>query len=142
MIAARLGAALGVPVATVQLAVRVDRCGVVSRRVFDDDADSLVHGNELLADAGVVPRHAHDRAGYTVAAVAQALSTVGPPLAIDELPSAFDRFAGYLVLDALIGNTTGTRTTGPPSAAAPVAASRRASITPPASGSCSATKSG
>jgi len=42
-----------VPVATVQLAVRVDLCGVVSRRVFDDDADSLVHGNELLADAGV-----------------------------------------------------------------------------------------
>ncbi len=105
VIAARLGAALGVPVATVQLAVRVDRCGVVSRRVFDDDADSLVHGNELLADAGVVPRHAHDRAGYTVAAVAQALSTVGPPLATDELPSAFDWFAGYLVLDALIGNT-------------------------------------
>ena len=80
VIAARLGAALGVPVATVQLAVRAYRCGVVSRRVFDDETDSLVHGNELLADAGVVRRRAHDRAGYTVGAVARALSTVGQPL--------------------------------------------------------------
>lgn len=73
--------------------------------MFDDRTDSLVHGNELLADAGVVPQYAHDRAGYTVDAVARALSRVDPPVGLEELPQAFDWFAGYLVLDALIGNT-------------------------------------
>ena len=38
-------------------------------------------------------------------AVARAIHQAAPPVGSDELPDAFDWFAGYLVLDALIGNT-------------------------------------
>ena len=104
VVAGRLGRRLGLPVAEVVLATRGERFGVVSRIVFEDDAEVLVHGNEMLAEVGVSSGR-RDRAGYTVEAVALALESVGPPVASDELPTAFDWFTGYLVLDALIGNT-------------------------------------
>lgn len=105
VVASRLGVMLGVPVATVEFATRGDRCGVVSQRVFDDDTEALVHGNELLGEMGLAGRDPHDRAGYTLAAVARVLTGVGPPIAAADLTTAFDWFAGYLVLDAVIGNT-------------------------------------
>jgi hypothetical protein len=105
VVAGRLGRNLGVPVADVELATRGDLFGVVSRSVLTEDSEILVHGNELLAETGVNVPMLRDRSGYTVEAVASALEGVGPPLSSDVLTSAFDWFAGYLVLDALVGNT-------------------------------------
>ena len=105
VVAARVGRRLGVPVARVELATRGARFGVISRKVSDDEAEALVHGNELLDEIGVGTGAPHDRSGYSVDAVVRALEGVGPPVASDELPTAFDWFAGYLVLDALVGNT-------------------------------------
>lgn len=105
VVACRVGRRLGVPVATVELATRGERFGVVSRKVSDDRTETLVHGNELLAEIGVRASEPHDRAGYTVEAVARALASVGPPEPSTRLPIAFDWFVGYLVLDALVGNT-------------------------------------
>lgn len=50
VVAGHIGRLLGVPVADVELAVRHDRFGGVSRRVLLDETESLVHGNELLAE--------------------------------------------------------------------------------------------
>ena len=105
VVACRVGQGLGLPVAGVRLATRGDQFGVVSRKVLDDETETLVHGNELLAEVGVGSGDPHDRTGYTVGAVASALDGVGPPVLSDDLPTAFDWFAGYLLFDALIGNT-------------------------------------
>lgn len=105
VVARRLGQRLGVPVATVELATRGERFGVISRKVSDDRTETLVHGNELLDEIGVRASEPHDRSGYTVKAVARALAGVGPPEPSTRLPIAFDWFVGYLGLDALVGNT-------------------------------------
>lgn len=104
VVAARVGRGLELPVAEVQLATRGGLFGVISRKVVDN-AETLVHGNEMLVDILGPGRHPHDRTGYTVEAVALALQGVGPPVASTKLATAFDWFAGYLVLDALVGNT-------------------------------------
>ena len=93
---------LGLPVAMTELAMRAGQPGTVSLSVVDPDSESLVHGNELLAELGVVGIDPHDRAGYTVEAVEQVLS--GLDSGLDGV-SAFHCFAGYLMLDALAGNT-------------------------------------
>jgi hypothetical protein len=106
VVAGRLGQRLGVPVASVELATRDERFGVVSRKVLDDKTETLVHGNELLDEIGVRANEPHDRSGYTVEAVARALMLVRPPeQSTTRLPIAFDWFVSYLVLDALVGNT-------------------------------------
>ncbi len=104
VVAAGVGRAVGVPVAEVSLATRADRFGVVSRRVLDAPEDSLVHGNELLAEGGIAGSGARDRAGYTVAAVMEVLAEVGPPVP-GPFDGSFPWFSGYLILDALVGNT-------------------------------------
>lgn len=98
-IACEVGRLLGLPVADVELAAHAEKPGVVSRR-FVGSGDGLVHGNELLAQD-----ESCDDAGYTVGAVALVLAGVEPPTQHPSLLGAVDWFAGYLVLDALIGNT-------------------------------------
>lgn len=105
LIAGRIGMALGIPVATVRLARWGEKYGVVSRRVFDGEDEALAHGNELLAELGILGQHPHDRAGYDVPAVARALDGVRPPIGFERLATAFEWFVGYLILDALIANT-------------------------------------
>jgi hypothetical protein len=107
-IATEVSDALGLPAARTELAVaraaRADTNAVISRMVLAD-AESLVHGNELLAEIGITGETGHDRTGYTLGAVERVLATVAPS---DQRPdgfSAWDCFAGYLLLDALIGNT-------------------------------------
>ena len=95
---------LGLPAARTEMAVRYGpgeiRLGVISKEVLNAGED-LVLGNELLER----PVDRHSRESYTLSAVHQALADVAaPPGAGGEL-SAWDVFAGYLVLDALIGNT-------------------------------------
>ncbi|MFT3851306.1 MAG: hypothetical protein QM733_00975 [Ilumatobacteraceae bacterium] len=77
--------------------------GAISKKVLSD-SESLIHGNELLADVGVVGTSARDRTGYTLAAVQAALDGIAPPADGREF-SAWDWFVDYLVLDAPIGNT-------------------------------------
>jgi hypothetical protein len=97
---------LGLPAATVELAV--DRAngspiyGIVSRKVLGDE-ESLVHGNELLAGIGVVGRTPRDRSGYTLDAVQKVLADVSPPG--EDVLTAWEWWVGYIVLDALVGNT-------------------------------------
>jgi hypothetical protein len=98
---------LGLPAARVELAVRRDdgtvTRGVISKKVLSDD-ESLIHGNELLAEIGISGASAKDRSGYTLEAVQRVLADVAPPVQGDVL-SAWDWWVGYTVLDALVGNT-------------------------------------
>jgi hypothetical protein len=91
---------LGLPTAEVELATRGHSVGVVSRRFLGRD-EGLVHGNELLQ----LQPDARRRTGYTPAAVEMALAGCGPPEPHPSLYAPMDWFAGYLVLDALVGNT-------------------------------------
>ena len=103
--AGRLGTALGLTVAEVELAVRGPKLGVVSHTVLAEERESLVHGNELLAEAGFAAADPHDRSGYSVSSVASVLNGVSSPALLAELTTAFEWFAGYRVLDVLVGNT-------------------------------------
>ncbi len=106
-IATEVGARLGLPVASTELAfvdMGDDRSlGIISRKVLAD-SESLIHGNELLADVGVVGETTRDRTGYTLDAVRLALEQVAPPKGGEPF-TAWEWFVGYLVLDALIANT-------------------------------------
>src|SRR5262249_42157173 len=86
--------------------------GVLSKMVLGDPgSESLIHGNELLAEIGIVGVTDRDRTGYTIGAVRRVLGGVAPPLELPDGFAAWDVFAGYLVLDALIGNTGGHQET-------------------------------
>lgn len=101
---------LGVPAARTELAVEhlTDiRFGAISGSVLaphDDEGratEELVPGNELLPE----PVTDRDRTSYTLEAIRTALSDVRPPAEAPSGFSAWEAFIGYLVLDALIGNT-------------------------------------
>jgi hypothetical protein len=109
-IAAEVADALGVPHAFVDLAACGGHAGTLSRD-FTDAASALVHGNELLQRR--FPFYPVDTvygaSEHTVAAVLDALDRdqVTAPSAGAEpsLVSGADWFIGYLMLDALLGNT-------------------------------------
>jgi hypothetical protein len=98
-IACEVGRALDLPVARVELAAPGELPGVISRR-FLTVPQVLVHGNELLPISDPT-----DRTGYTADAVARVLAGVEPPRSHPSLSTAMDWFVGYLLLDALVGNT-------------------------------------
>ena len=89
-----------VPSACIALGSYQGKRGVLVRRVLDDDAE-LVHGNEIMA--GWDPEY--DRATqrenprYTVRGIKEALEGIESD---DGASSAFEQFASYLVLDALV----------------------------------------
>lgn len=110
---AEIAGVLGVPHARTELAHRSGARGVISAN-FVAEGSSLVHGNELLSATNLdypQDQRSNDTAGYTVAAVWEALAGVVPPDAqagginIQPEGGAFDWFAGYLILDAWINNT-------------------------------------
>jgi hypothetical protein len=103
-VACKLARRLGVPAADIELAERDGTCGTVSRS-FAPKPMQLVHGNELLAELTTVSSDPRDPTGYTLDAVKRVLATVEPPTEHAVLTTAFDWFAGFLVLDALVGNT-------------------------------------
>lgn len=111
LLTSRVAELLGVPAAVIRLAVRAGKPGCLSK-----DARPLVlsGGGEELAPAhpgsvllselveDYAPR-SRDRRGHTLMNVQSVLRNVRPPRAIADAPlSAFDVFAGYLVLDALV----------------------------------------
>lgn len=109
-LAAELAGLLGLPHAEVDLAVRGGTRGVIVVDFIPVDHD-LVHGNELMSGC-LLQYPKEDRLGgrqHTPAHVAKALAhaAVGLPAGFQEsnLRDGFDLFVGYLLLDALIGNT-------------------------------------
>ena len=103
-IASGVADCLRLPAARTELVVRRfdtdDRLGVISRSVVEEH-EELVLGNQLLAQ----PVSRHQREGYTIGAVREALEDVDAAPGASDGFSAWDVFAGYLLLDALIGNT-------------------------------------
>ena len=102
---------LRLPAARTELAVEFSgeepHLGIISKSVLavpdaaGASAEELIPGNELLAS----PVTADARASYTVEAVERALRSVQPSSDSPQGFTAWDVFVGYLVLDALIGNT-------------------------------------
>ncbi len=103
-IAGGIADCLRIPAARTELVVRQfdtdDRLGVISRSVVEEH-EELVLGNQLLAQ----PVSRDQREGYTIGAVFKALEDVNAPPGVEGGLSVWDVFAGYLLLDALIGNT-------------------------------------
>jgi hypothetical protein len=110
-VSAKLCELLGIPHAQYDLAVWRDQVGVVSPSFVPEDC-RLVLGNELLAR--LVKRYAETRyyqqAGHTIGRVFAVLRNpaVQAPAAWEAdaaIRSAAHVFVGYLMLDALVGNT-------------------------------------
>ena len=93
---------LDIPVATTELAERDGVFGTVSLSVLDPESERLVHGNELLAEIDVIGSDPHDRTGYTLEAARRSLDGVAGSTAGS---TAFVTIAGYLIVDAVAGNT-------------------------------------
>ena len=112
-IASELAALLCLPHARVELAMCRQRRGSISQDFTDNKSKGeLVHGNELLVDIDTqYPLYERYRVSqHTVSNIARALSQdFVMPLTIDFFPGrrcdAKGVFLGYLLLDALIGNT-------------------------------------
>ncbi|WP_420451412.1 HipA domain-containing protein [Ilumatobacter sp.] len=77
--------------------------GVISRKMVNDD-ESLIEGNILLEEVGVRAAGVRDRTGYTLQNVRRSLQEVAPPVGNSRMTS-WDWFVGFVVLDALVGNT-------------------------------------
>ncbi len=101
---------LGLPAARTELATSRPNekraLGVISRSVLADaqggDAKAvLIPGNQLLVE----PVTGRDRSSYTPATIREALTEVHAPDGVAAGLTAWDVFAGYLVLDAVVGNT-------------------------------------
>jgi hypothetical protein len=110
-LAEQLAEWLGLPHATYELALWRGERGIVTSRITSE-AERLVHGNELLIELD--PDYEAGSADYrtplhTVSAVMGALESHHVALPIGWAPPAGvvgcrDVFAGYLLLDALIGS--------------------------------------
>lgn len=105
-----VAARLGLPAARTELAVsrtsEVRKFGVISRSVLaapqgDSVKEVLIPGNQLLAE----PVTGRDRSTYTPATIREALENVQTPAGVNAGLTAWDVFVGYLVLDAVVGNT-------------------------------------
>lgn len=108
-VAAEVADALGIPHAEVELAVYDGHPGTLTLD-FTDSSLALVHGNELLLER--LPSYPvevrYGASQHTVAAVLDVLSqgfVHAPTEKEPALSAAVDWFVGYLMLDALIGNT-------------------------------------
>jgi len=96
---------LGLPTAEIRPATCEDRRGIVSKTVVPPTG-RLVHGNSLLAESvpGYDPERRRENEAYTVAAVFDALKGAKAPPGMPDVfaMNAFDVWAGYLLLDALV----------------------------------------
>ena len=104
-VAAELAAAIGVRAATVNLADYGGRRGCLSLNFVDvQRGQALVHGNEILAlrvtgyDKGKVFR----QSDHTLENIDAAIRSLFSP---ERAEGVLTELAGYMVLDALVGNT-------------------------------------
>lgn len=115
VIVSRLASLIELPAAVCRFAICDGEWGVISRNVTPEGF-SLNTGAAYLPEVEGYQRQSVDSTkelrpgrmrrerGYTLEAVRQVLTKVDAPPGTSG-PSAFGVFAGYLVLDALIGNT-------------------------------------
>lgn len=99
-----LATLLSIPTATAIPALHGGRRGVLSLSVLTA-GDRLIHGNEILAraDPDYDSEITRQNARYTVNAVHDALDGVAAPLSCrPPIRTAFDAWAGYLMLDAWV----------------------------------------
>lgn len=104
-IACEIAKALGIPTATVELAIRDGRTGCISKSVIPANWE-LQPGAVALSEVieGYESRTKF-RTGHNLDNIFRALSGCSlPPYTQLPLYTAFDVFAGYLVFDALIAN--------------------------------------
>lgn len=101
----KLATLLSIPTATAIPALHDGRRGVLSLSVLAP-GDRLIHGNELLArsDPEYDSLIQRQNPRYTIEAVLKALSGISAPVFFRQPPisTAFDMWAGYLMLDAWV----------------------------------------
>jgi hypothetical protein len=105
--AAELAKAIGVRAATVDLAEYQERRGCISCSFVDVNAGkTLVHGNEILAGQvfGYDMRKTFRQSDHTLENIRTAIRGLWA-LHPDDRDGILTELAGYMVLDALIGNT-------------------------------------
>lgn len=110
-VACEIARLLHLPHAHIELATFEGKWGSISRDFTLEGRHALVHGNELLTelDASYATGDTYRVSGHTVEAIFGVLSQdfIQAPTS-GELAAwitPFDLFTGYLLLDALIGNT-------------------------------------
>ncbi len=108
-IAAEVAALLEIPHPPVEVGF-VEDAPVSLTLGFLQQNETLIHGNELLAELDqTYPKDGKNyrTVAHTISAVQRALieRAVAPPRALPNGLSAFGAFVGYLLLDALVGNT-------------------------------------
>ncbi|MDX2227513.1 MAG: HipA domain-containing protein [Verrucomicrobiae bacterium] len=104
-VASEIGRLLGLPTHYTELAVWQDRRGCAVKSFLPSDQSVLVHGNELLGGliTGYDKEKEWGQSDHTfdnIVTVIEALFPVGP-----KRYEASNRMVGYLVFDALVGNT-------------------------------------
>lgn len=105
-IAAELAVIIDLPAARVELAEFTSKPGLASRSfVRRKEGFDLVHGDELLAGhvIGYDRNKVFRQSSHSISNIVQAISAVFPEAGARE--TQLTRFAGLMVLDALIGNT-------------------------------------
>lgn len=104
-VAAELARAVGIRAATVELAEYGGRRGCISMNFVDVEVgQALVHGNEILAMhvTGYDKVKTFRQSDHTLENIQRALRGLFQP---DHANSMLTELAGFMVLDALIGNT-------------------------------------
>jgi HipA-like C-terminal domain len=104
-VAAEIAKAIGIRSAAVELAEYQGRRGCISRNFVDvKSGQALVHGNEVLARqvTGYDKAKVFRQSDHTLENIQAALHGLWPR---DRANGALTEMAGYIVLDALIGNT-------------------------------------
>jgi hypothetical protein len=104
-VAAEIAKVIGIDAASVELADYEGRRGCVSKSFVDARAgQALVHGNEVLAMqvTGYDKAKTFRQSDHTLENIVGAIRGLFEP---DETKAVLAQLAGYMVLDALIGNT-------------------------------------
>jgi len=109
-IAAEIAELLNIPHAEVQLATCEGKRGIISKNFTDNSKNALVHGNELLGL--LIPeyplRQKYKLSKHSINNIMGALSKeyiIVPSGLSPEIDKPKELFLGFLMLDALIGNT-------------------------------------
>lgn len=105
-VASEIAAALDLPAAHVMVADRYGQRGCISRNVVTDEHHGLVEAAVFLTaiTEDFDPKDKWSR-GHTQANLSKVLDNLDPPVGGQNTFDAFSLFAGYLIFDALIGNT-------------------------------------
>lgn len=102
----RIAKLLGIPAASVELAQYLGTTGCLSRNVIVNPAHEMEEAASYLVEftTNFDPKDKRSR-GHSSSTIRALLKQIQGPLGCDAALSAIDWFAGYLLFDALIGNT-------------------------------------